>query len=259
MSSAVVDYGVPVAETEAYQELMTRAGRRTGNIPADLMVRQVLACVPAHEWPTRVEALDAVLRRLEAARKDSLRVEARPADGRHLGLYVTRRPARARGLIARSCTGSTRSRAGATALISSRTRWACASTSWSCSSTFTPVRASCSRPRKNRNGATLKSGAGLCWDPIRPLLGLGDWLDRVVWKGDIEPAKARSARAGAGAQVVSIEQGRRRDSEKQPPRQAGPAARAGRRPAQGVCRPQAKMGLSKTPPCGPCSRASASA
>ena len=36
--------------------------------------------------------MDAVLRRLEAARKDSLRVEARPADGRHLGLYVTRRP-----------------------------------------------------------------------------------------------------------------------------------------------------------------------
>ena len=33
-----------------------------------------------------------MLRRLEAARKDSLRVEARPAEGRHLGLYVTRRP-----------------------------------------------------------------------------------------------------------------------------------------------------------------------
>ena len=92
MSSAVVDIEVPVEETEAYQELMTRAGRRTGNIPADLMVRHVLACVPPHEWPTRVEAMDAVLRRLEAARKDSLRVEARPAEGRHLGLYVTRRP-----------------------------------------------------------------------------------------------------------------------------------------------------------------------
>ena len=56
MSSAVVDIEVPVEETEAYQELMTRAGRRTGNIPADLMVRHVLACVPPHEWPTRVEA-----------------------------------------------------------------------------------------------------------------------------------------------------------------------------------------------------------
>ena len=34
MSSAVVEIEVPVEETEAYQELMTRAGRRTGKIPA---------------------------------------------------------------------------------------------------------------------------------------------------------------------------------------------------------------------------------
>ena len=156
MSSAVVDNGVPVAETEAYHELVTRAGRRTGNIPVDLMVRQVMACVPAHEWPTRVEALEAVLRRLEAARKDSLRVEVRPADGRHFGLYVTRRPGAARGLIARSCSGLTRSRGVATALIFSRTRSACASTSWSCSGTFTAARASCNRPGKSRNGAILK-------------------------------------------------------------------------------------------------------
>ena len=101
MSSAVVEVEVPVEETEAFHELITRVGRRTGKIPADLMVRHVLACVPPHEWPTRVEAMDAVLRRLEAARKDSLRVETRPAEGRLLGLYVTRRPARARGLIAR--------------------------------------------------------------------------------------------------------------------------------------------------------------
>ena len=100
MSSAVVETEVRVEETEAYQELMTRAGRRTGNIPADLMVRHVLACVPPHEWPTRVEALEAVLRRLEAARKDSLRVEARPAEGRHLG--CVRDPAPRSGLAALS-------------------------------------------------------------------------------------------------------------------------------------------------------------
>ena len=85
MSSAVVDVEVPVEETEAYQELMTRAGRRTGNIPADLMVRHVLACVPPTSGRRGSRRLEAVLRRLEAARKDSLRVEARPAEGRHLG------------------------------------------------------------------------------------------------------------------------------------------------------------------------------
>ena len=52
-------------------------------------------------------------------------------------------------------------------------------------------------------------GNGLCWDPIRPLTGLGDWLDRVAWKGDVEPARARSARV-AQALMVSLEQGWRR-------------------------------------------------
>ena len=122
MSSAVVETEVPVEETEAYLELTTRAGRRTGDIPADLMVRHVLACVPPHEWPTRVEAMDAVLRRLDAARKDSLRVEARPRMAGTSGSMSPGVPARDRGLIARSCTASTRSRAGAIAPISSRTR-----------------------------------------------------------------------------------------------------------------------------------------
>ncbi len=62
MSTAVAEMNVPVAETEAYQVLMARLGRRTGAIPADLLVRHVLRCVPAHEWPTRVEAADALLR-----------------------------------------------------------------------------------------------------------------------------------------------------------------------------------------------------
>ncbi len=170
MSSAVVDIEVPTEESEAYRELVTRAGRRTGNVPADVIVRHVLHCVPAHEWPTRVEALDAVLRRLEAAKKDSLRVEARPADGRHLGVYVTRRPARARDLIARSCTESARLRAGVTARILSRTRWACASTSWWCSNIFTPALACCNRRRRNRSGATpawqpacVGTRSGRCW------------------------------------------------------------------------------------------------
>ena len=158
MSIAVVDVAEPVEETEAYQELMTRAGRRTGNIPAGLMVKNVLKCVPPHEWPTRVEALEAMPRRLEAARKDSLRVEARPAEGRHLGVYVTRARERGHAPIARSSMESTRSKAGATVRISSRTRWACASTSWWFSITCTLARALLQQAVRNRNGAIAKSG-----------------------------------------------------------------------------------------------------
>ena len=39
---------------------------------------------------------------------------------------------------------------------------------------------------------------GLCWDPIRPLTGIGDWLDRVHWRGDFDDAKARSSRVAPG-------------------------------------------------------------
>src|SRR5438105_13877893 len=92
MSTSVVELEVSVEESEAYHELLPRALRKTGKIPPEVLVRHVLGVVPAHEWPVRVEAMDALLRRIESVRQDKLRVEARPADGRLLGLYATRRP-----------------------------------------------------------------------------------------------------------------------------------------------------------------------
>ncbi len=79
------------AETEAYQALMARVGRRSPRVPADVLVRHVLRCVPADEWPVRVEAMDALLRRLDASRRDGLRIDGRPEGGRLLGPYATRR------------------------------------------------------------------------------------------------------------------------------------------------------------------------
>ena len=194
MSSAIAEIEVPVEETEAYLELMTRAGRRTGNIPAHLMVRHVLECVPPHEWPTRVEALDAVLRRLEAARKDSLRVEARPAEGRHLGVYVTRRPG----------AGSRPYRTILHGVDPIEGRCDCPdfikNSLGLCKHILVVLNHLHARPRvlqqahKEQEWSDPQSAMGLCWDPIRPLTGLGDWLDRVVWSGNVEPAKARSAR-----------------------------------------------------------------
>src|SRR5262245_24962024 len=88
----VAEPGVPVEESEAYRVLVGRAFKKTGKVPAEVLVRHVLGCVPAEEWPVRVEAMEALLRRVEAVRQDKLRLEARPADGRLLGLYATRRP-----------------------------------------------------------------------------------------------------------------------------------------------------------------------
>ena len=82
---------IPVEETEAYKTLVARVGRNTTKIPAEILARHVLETVPAHEWPVRVEAMDALLRRLESARKDQLRIERRPEKGKVLGLYATRR------------------------------------------------------------------------------------------------------------------------------------------------------------------------
>ena len=74
---------------------------------------------------------------------------------------------------------------------------------------------------------------GLCWDPIRPLMGLGDWLDRVVWKGDVEPAKARSARVAQALKWFRSSKDGVATLKSSYCGQAGPAARAGRRLAQG--------------------------
>jgi superfamily II DNA or RNA helicase len=194
MSSAVVDIVAPVEETEAFHELMTRAGRRTGKIPAEMMVRHVLGCVPPHEWPTRVEAMDAVIRRLESARKDDLRLEARPAKGTLLGLYVTRRPG----------SGSRPYRTVLSGIDPIEGRCDCPdfvkNSLGFCKHILVVLEHLHTRPRllqqalKEQEWSDPLSRTGLCWDPIRPLTGLGDWLERVVWRGDVEPVRKRSAR-----------------------------------------------------------------
>src|SRR5215210_3987285 len=91
MNDAMTEPEPAVEQTEAYQTLLARVGRKSPKIPADVLVRHVLRCVPPHEWPVRVEAMDALLRRLESARRDGLRIDSRPGDGRLLGAYTTRR------------------------------------------------------------------------------------------------------------------------------------------------------------------------
>ncbi len=93
-------------ESEAYKTLLARVGRKSPKIPADLLVRHVLGIVPAGEWPVRVEAMDAVLRRLDSVKKDGLRID------RQAGRRLAARPlcdeaarARAPGPIARRSSG----------------------------------------------------------------------------------------------------------------------------------------------------------
>jgi len=178
--------GGPVGPIERIEALLEQVGRRGGAIPAELLVRHALGVVPADEHLMRSDALDAILRRLESARKEGLRVRARPDGGRMLGPYATRR----KGSSPRPYRTAIRG--------------------------VDPIAGRCDCPDYLRNAlgvckhvlavlehihqgpkrlakalkeqAASDPGAGLAWDPVRPMTGFGDWLDRVAY----EPPAGRS-------------------------------------------------------------------
>jgi len=184
-------------ETEAFQTLAARVGRKSPKIPAGVLARHVMGCVPAGEWPARLEAMDALLRRLDSARRDGLRVAARPAAGGPLGPYATKRP----GPDARpyhttllgvdpvegrcDCPDFLRNSLGV------------------CKHLLVVLEGLYAKPRllesaRKEQGRNREVGpAGLRWDPIRPLTGAGDWLERVAWLSPPAKAAARGRKAAA--------------------------------------------------------------
>ena len=87
----MIDVTTNSETSEAFAELQSQVGRKSTKIPVEVLVLHVLDCVPAEEWPTRVAAMEALLRRLEFAHRDELRIDSRPDGQRMLGTYVTRR------------------------------------------------------------------------------------------------------------------------------------------------------------------------
>src|SRR5271166_4462630 len=185
---------IPVEETEAFATLVGRIGRNASKIPAEVLARHVLETVPAQEWPVRVEAMDALLRRLESARTDELRIESRPENGKVLGLYATRR----RGSDARPY------RTIVSGVDPLRGRCDCPdflkNSLGLCKHVLVVLDhvharpGLCKRARSEQERIAGTPVNGLAWDPIRPLLGFGDWLDRVSWLG-ADSAKGQGARS----------------------------------------------------------------
>lgn len=189
----------PLATTEAYQELSAHVGRKSPELPTDLLVRHVLDLVPADEWPTRIAAMDAILRRLESSRREGLRVVDKPEKGRMLGLYTTKRkgasvrPYRTllKGIdpiVARcDCPDFVKNGLGV------------------CKHALAVLGVVHAKPRRlqlalrEQDAARAEPDAGLFWDPIRPLTGLGDWLDRVSWHG---PTELKGAKADARSEAL---------------------------------------------------------
>lgn len=164
-------------DTEAYARLLEMVGARSKPIPGELLVQHLLSVTEGADWRVRVDAMEALLRRVKSASVDRL---VDDSGSGYLGLRQTRRKGRRNG-----------ARPYSTLLTS-----------------VDPPRGSCDCPD------FLKSSLGLCkhliaalafihekpgrlsralaeqraraeptsrlfWSPLRPLSGTGDWLAQV--------------------------------------------------------------------------------
>jgi hypothetical protein len=172
-----------------FHTLLLLADRRTGKIPPDRLVRHVLSVTAQAGWPVQRAALEAVLRRLSAAKQDELVVAAAPRSG--LGAFTTRREGSAarpyRILLEQieplratcDCRDFLRNSLGR------------------CKHVLTVLAEQSATPRKPGAGrARLRPPRvpRLAWDPVRPLVGLGDWMERVRL---VEPSKGAGTSATA--------------------------------------------------------------
>ncbi|MBK6847508.1 MAG: DEAD/DEAH box helicase [Proteobacteria bacterium] len=165
------------------------ARKRTGAIPEAWLARHVLGLTPGADWPLQRAALEALLQRLQFARRDGLLVRRGPARRELFGEYKTRRaqgPARGYSTLLRAlsplrascdCPDFVKSSLGlckhlltvVDTLAADAPRW---------------QRALAGEPR-----ATIDCGPWLSWNPVRPLCGAGDWLARVALQQPV-PAPA---------------------------------------------------------------------
>lgn len=78
----------PVDLTETRQVLTELARRKSGRLPAALLVEQTLRVTGEADWQSRRAALDALLRRVGFAMRDELTIAERPRGRAVLGRYV---------------------------------------------------------------------------------------------------------------------------------------------------------------------------
>jgi superfamily II DNA or RNA helicase len=175
MTDVTTEFLTTEDPTEAYKTLFARVGRKSPKIPADVLVRHVLRIVPASEWPTRVEAMDALLRRLDSVKKDGLAIDARPPGGVPLGLYATRKKG----------SGVRPYRLAILGVDPIEARCDCPdflkNSLGICKHSLIVLEHLHDRPKLLKRAIQTQDAIrpGLSWDPIRPLTGPGDWLARV--------------------------------------------------------------------------------
>ncbi|WP_337173941.1 DEAD/DEAH box helicase [Paludisphaera sp.] len=180
-------------ELEAFEALRGQIGGRAKPIPADLLAGHVAAIVPAEEWPVRADAMDALIRRLDSARKEELRIRSRPQGARALGLYATGR---------KGTTAHRPYRTLVRGVDPIDARCDCPdflkNSLGICKHVLAALGHIYDRPnllaKARKEQAAATPGEGLAWDPIRPLVGAGDWLDRVLHEGSEKLPKFSQAK-----------------------------------------------------------------
>ncbi len=200
---------VPRDATEAYAVLIEVARRRTGRIPLDTLLRHVLSLHAEAHWPVQRAAMEAVLRRIASARREALRVASRPSRGALAGIYrVRRRRGQPRPYqtllrtvepLAASCD--------------------CADFAKSslglCKHILTVLEdlagSSCRFERAGRDAGVRSRAPLVVWDPVRPLSGRGDWLERIVIRAEAgAPGGANGALRQVNGGFVRAGDGRHR-------------------------------------------------
>ncbi len=198
-----------VEEKEAYEVLLSRANKRTGDVSAPALVKHILTVTRGADWPVQREAMEALLRRFGFVKRDGLRVTASPARGEVFGRYETGRPrsdARPYRTVLDSvdpprgscdCPDFLRNSLGL------------------CKHLLVVLESIASRPRALKQalaGAGSRERAAsplLFWDSVRPLTGPGDWLQGVRWSGGAADAgRGWLRRDGNGeeSEVLALEE-----------------------------------------------------
>lgn len=160
------------SESEPFEMLRERAHKRFGRIPAELIAAQVLRVCDGGDWPVQKAALDALYRRFASARAEGLTIAGRRA--KHLPALVRIRakagPRPYRVLLESvdptwgscDCRDYTRSSLGL------------------CKHLMIALEAAIVAGAMDGDVGKVGVRRGqLSWNPVRPLTGSGDWLERV--------------------------------------------------------------------------------
>ncbi len=177
--------------------LRSLARGKTGALSAEVLVRHALKVTEGADFPVRRAAMEALLRRVRSSRDGDLCVVRGPAGRSSIGVYRIRRNG---------------SRAEYSALVRSADPPAGScdcpdygrSSLGLCKHLFAALEHAAERGGKRRQASlpAASSGPRLEWNPVRPLTGVGDWLDRVEWR-DGDGSGLRSVAAAAAKRWFS--------------------------------------------------------